>query len=97
MSKEIFVLRCLWFYFYVPSYDSTFANLTKEGTDLMYQIYGDETAVQYADFILDFAKDCEDTLTVVHDPLVIHTGGDYRKTKKFLEGNCRLKEEEEKD
>ncbi|CAD1469209.1 unnamed protein product, partial [Heterotrigona itama] len=82
---------------YAPSYDSTFANLTNERTDLMYQTYGDEIAVQYADFILDFAKDCDDILTVFHDPLVILTGGDYRKTKKFLEGNRRLKEEEEKD
>ncbi|CAG2060748.1 unnamed protein product, partial [Timema podura] len=34
---------------YAPSYDSTFANLTKEESDLVYQTYGDETAVQYAE------------------------------------------------
>lgn len=34
---------------YAPSYDSTFANLTKEESDLVYQTYGDDTAVQYAE------------------------------------------------
>jgi len=34
---------------YAPSYDSTFANLTKEESDLVYQTYGDETSVQYAE------------------------------------------------
>lgn len=34
---------------YAPSYDSTFANLSKEESDLVYQTYGDETAVQYAE------------------------------------------------
>jgi bromodomain-containing protein 7/9 len=34
---------------YAPSYDSTFANLTKEESDLVYQTYGDETCVQYAE------------------------------------------------
>ncbi|XP_011334541.1 bromodomain-containing protein 7 isoform X1 [Ooceraea biroi] len=81
---------------YAPSYDSTFANLTKEETDLVYQTYGDETAVQYAESILDFAKDCDYTLTMVDDLLDILTGGDHRKTKKFLEEKRRLKEEEEK-
>lgn len=34
---------------YAPSYDSTFANLTKEESELVFQTYGDETAVQYAE------------------------------------------------
>ncbi|KAG7203201.1 hypothetical protein KM043_010307 [Ampulex compressa] len=72
-------------------------NMSKpEETDLVYQTYGDETAVQYAESILDFAKDCDYTLTMVDDLLDILTGGDHRKTKKFLEEKRRLKEEEEK-
>lgn len=47
---------------YAPSYDSTFANLSKEETDLVFQTYGSDTAVQYAESILDFAKDCDYTL-----------------------------------
>ncbi|XP_032686946.1 bromodomain-containing protein 7 isoform X2 [Odontomachus brunneus] len=96
MSKPVKSLYYGAFGSYAPNYDSTFANLTKEETDLVYQTYGDETAVQYAESILDFAKDCDYTLTMVDDLLDILTGGDHRKTKKFLEEKRRLKEEEEK-
>lgn len=96
MSKPVKPLYYGAFGSYAPSYDSTFANLTKEETDLVYQTYGDETAVQYAESILDFAKDCDYTLTMVDDLLDILTGGDHRKTKKFIEEKRRLKEEEEK-
>ncbi|XP_053985276.1 bromodomain-containing protein 7 isoform X2 [Hylaeus volcanicus] len=96
MSKPVKPLYYGAFGSYAPSYDSTFANLTKDETDLVYQTYGDETAVQYAESILDFAKDCDYTLTMVDDLLDILTGGDHRKTKKFLEEKRRLREEEEK-
>nr|CAD7443088.1 unnamed protein product [Timema bartmani] len=81
---------------YAPSYDSTFANLTKEESDLVYQTYGDETAVQYAESILDFSKDCDFTLTMVDDLLDLLTGGEHRKTKRFLEDRRKLREEEER-
>ncbi|XP_015585010.1 bromodomain-containing protein 7 isoform X2 [Cephus cinctus] len=96
MSKPVKPLYYGAFGSYAPSYDSTFANLTKEETDLVYQTYGDDTAVQYAESILDFAKDCDYTLTMVDDLLDILTSGDHRKTKKFLEEQRRLREEEEK-
>ncbi|XP_008550273.1 bromodomain-containing protein 7 isoform X1 [Microplitis demolitor] len=96
MSKPVKSLYYGAFGSYAPSYDSTFANLTKEETELVYQTYGDETAVQYAESILDFAKDCDYTLTMVDDLLDILTGGDHRKTKKLLEEKRRLKEEEKK-
>ncbi|KAG8036576.1 hypothetical protein G9C98_003898 [Cotesia typhae] len=96
MSKPVKPLYYGAFGSYAPSYDSTFANLTKEETELVYQTYGDETAVQYAESILDFAKDCDYTLNMVDDLLDILTGGDHRKTKKLLEEKRRLKEEEKK-
>ncbi|XP_011260222.1 bromodomain-containing protein 7 isoform X2 [Camponotus floridanus] len=96
MSKPVKPLYYGAFGSYAPSYDSTFSNLTKEETDLVYQTYGDETAVQYAESILDFAKDCDYTLTMVDDLLDILTGGDHRKTKKFIEEKRKLREEEEK-
>lgn len=34
---------------YAPSHDSTFANLSKDESDLVYQTYGDESSVQYAE------------------------------------------------
>ncbi|XP_047000095.1 bromodomain-containing protein 7 isoform X1 [Schistocerca americana] len=81
---------------YAPSYDSTFANLTKEETELIYQTYGDETAVQYAESILDFAKDNDYTLTMVDNLLDLLTSGEHSKTKKILEERRKLREEEEK-
>ncbi len=39
-----------------PCYDSTFANLTKEETDLVASTYGDDVGVQYAESILNFSR-----------------------------------------
>ena len=33
---------------FCPTYDSTFANLSKEESEMVYATYGNETAVQYA-------------------------------------------------
>lgn len=59
---------------YAPSFDSTFANLSKEESELVLQTYGDENAVQYAESILDFTKDCDYTLQMVDSLLDILTG-----------------------
>ncbi|KAF5292645.1 hypothetical protein FQR65_LT11197 [Abscondita terminalis] len=80
---------------YAPSYDSAFANLTKEESDLVFQTYGSDTSVQYAESILDFAKDCDYTLQMVDSLLDLLTGGDHSKTKKILEEKKMLREEEE--
>lgn len=80
---------------YAPSYDSAFANLTKEESDLVYQTYGSEAAVQYSESILDFAKDCDYTVWMVDSLLDLLTGGDHGKTKKILEERKKLREEEE--
>lgn len=81
---------------YAPSYDSTFANLTKEESDLLHETYGDEPAVQYAESILNFAKDCDYTLTMVDNLLDLMTSGEHRKTKKFIDERQKMREEEEK-
>lgn len=67
---------------YAPSYDSAFANLTKEDSDLVYQTYGSETAVQYAESILDFAKDNDYTVWIVDSLLDLLTGHEHGRTKK---------------
>nr|XP_018916465.1 PREDICTED: bromodomain-containing protein 7 [Bemisia tabaci] len=81
---------------YAPSYDSTFANLSKEESDLVYQTYGDDTSVQYAESILNFAKDSDYTLTMVDNLLDLLTGGEHRKTKKIIDEKRKFREEEEK-
>ncbi|KAK3932570.1 Bromodomain-containing protein 7 [Frankliniella fusca] len=81
---------------YAPSHDSTFANLSKDESDLVYQTYGDEAAVQYAESILDFAKDNDYTITMVDNLLDILTHGEHRRTKKNLEDRRKMREEEER-
>lgn len=80
---------------YAPSYDSTFANLTKEETGLLYRTYGDESAVQYAESLLDFAKDSDYTTVMVDSLLDIMTSGEHRKTKKILDEKKKAKEQED--
>ncbi|KAK9753996.1 protein of unknown function (DUF3512) [Popillia japonica] len=80
---------------YAPSYDSAFSNLSKEESDLVYQTYGSETAVQYAESILDFAKDNDYTVWLVDSLLDLLTGNEHGRTKKILDEHKKLREEEE--
>ncbi|XP_073996393.1 bromodomain containing 7/9 isoform X1 [Rhodnius prolixus] len=81
---------------YAPSYDSTFANLSKEESDLLYETYGDENATLYAESVLNFAKDCDYTLTMVDNLLDLLTAGEHRKSKAIIDEQRRFREEEEK-
>ncbi|XP_017780549.1 PREDICTED: bromodomain-containing protein 7 [Nicrophorus vespilloides] len=80
---------------YAPSYDSAFANLTKEESDLVYQTYGSDSAVQYAESILDFTRDCDYTVYMVDSLLDLLTGGEHSKTKKVLDDKRQMREEED--
>ncbi|XP_044261561.1 bromodomain-containing protein 7 isoform X1 [Tribolium madens] len=80
---------------YAPSYDSAFANLSKEESDLVYQTYGSDTAVQYAESVLDFVKDSDYATHLVDSLLDLLTGGDHSKTRRVLDENKKLREEEE--
>ncbi|XP_056645348.1 bromodomain-containing protein 7 [Diorhabda sublineata] len=80
---------------YAPSYDSAFANLSKEESDLVYHTYGSDTAVQYAESVQDFVKDSDYATHLVDSLLDLLTGGDHSKTKKILEDNKTLREEEQ--
>ncbi|XP_023015201.1 bromodomain containing 7/9 isoform X2 [Leptinotarsa decemlineata] len=79
---------------YAPSYDSAFSNLSKEESDLVYQTYGSDSAVQYAESVQDFVKDSDYATHLVDSLLDLLTGGDHSKTKKILEENKNLREEE---
>lgn len=80
---------------YSPQYDSMFANLTKDESDLVLSAYGDEMGIQYAESIMSFAKDCDYVMTMVDNLLDILTGGEHSKTMKLL-GERRKCIEEEK-
>lgn len=80
---------------YAPSYDSAFSNLSKDESDLVYQTYGSDAAVQYSESILDFAKDNDYTVWMVDSLLDLLTGGEHTKTKRILDEKKQLREEEE--
>ena len=61
-----------------PSYDSTFSNLTKEESDLVYSTYGDEAGVQYAESILNFSRNCDYAMFIVDHLLDILTDNAHR-------------------
>ena len=77
-----------------PTYDSTFANLTKEETELIYSTYGDDVGVAYAESIKNFSKNCEYATFIVDHLLDILTGNEHRKTSKLIEEQKLLRSEE---
>ena len=78
-----------------PSYDSTFANLTKEETELVFSTYCDPAGVQYAESVLNFSRNCDYAMYVVDHLLDILTGNEHRKTSKYIEEMKNLRKEEE--
>merc|ERR1719397_1879512 len=57
-----------------PTHDSTFANLTKAETELVYSTYGDDVGVSYAESIKNFSRNCEYATFIVDHLLDILTG-----------------------
>ncbi|XP_041455209.1 bromodomain-containing protein 7-like isoform X2 [Lytechinus variegatus] len=78
---------------FAPGYDSTFANLSKEESDLIYSTYGDEEGVKYAKSIQEYVKDSGDHVTKMVDNLLDSlTNGEHSKTKEQIRQNQELKE-----
>ncbi|XP_071957411.1 bromodomain-containing protein 7-like [Antedon mediterranea] len=70
---------------YAPSYDSSFSNISKEESDLLYSTYADETGIQYSKSIQDFVKDAGSYVTKFVDNLLdTLTNGEHSKTMKQL-------------
>lgn len=74
---------------YAPSYDSTFANLTKEESDIVLSTYGEDTGVPYAESILDFVRDCDYALHIADDLLNLMTHGEHTAVARILEEKRR--------
>ena len=79
---------------YGPAYDSTFANLTKQETELVYSTYGDDVGVAYAESIKNFSKNCEYATFIVDHLLDILSGNEHKKTTKYIEEQKALRAEE---
>ena len=80
---------------YAPSYDSTFSNMTKDESDLVYATYGEETGVQYAESILDFVRDCDYALHMADDLLNLMTHGEHTTVAKILEEKRKIYQQEQ--
>lgn len=65
---------------FAPMYDSRFANLSKEESELVLNTYGDETGSEYASSIMDFSRDSSYASTLANGLLDILTQGEHRKT-----------------
>lgn len=80
---------------YAPSFDSSFANITKEESDMLMNAYGDETGVQYAKSIMSFAESTGDTtIKMVDNMLDALTNGEHSKVQWQIDQ--RRKEETKK-
>lgn len=81
---------------FAPLYDSRFANLSKEESELVLNTYGDETGTEYARSIMDFSRDSSYASTLANGLLDILTHGEHRKTiSKLMESQYQRYEQSE--
>ena len=95
VSKAVYPLYYGAYSSHGPTYDSTFANLTKEETELIYNTYGDNVGVQYAESILNFSRNCDYAMFIVDHLLDILTGNEHRKTSHYIAEQKMLRREDD--
>ena len=66
----------------------------KQETELVYNTYGDDVGVAYAESIKNFSKNCEYATIIVDNLLDILTGNEHKKTSKYIEEQKLLRSEE---
>ncbi len=66
----------------------------KQETELVYNTYGDDVGVAYAESIKNFSKNCEYATIIVDNLLDILTGNEHKKTSKYIEEQKSLRSEE---
>lgn len=96
MAKPVKPLNYGAFSSFCPTYDSTFANLSKEESEMVYSTYGNETHVQYAESIMEYSKDCDMAMHLVDQLLNLLTHQQHSRTKAVIQERRRLQEEEER-
>ncbi|XP_070986472.1 bromodomain-containing protein 7-like [Oncorhynchus clarkii lewisi] len=66
---------------YAPTYDSSFANIGKEDTDLIYSFYGEEASLQGSESLSEFLSKSEEHMYKLADNLLdALTNGEHSKT-----------------
>ncbi|XP_050076896.1 bromodomain-containing protein 7 [Anopheles maculipalpis] len=78
---------------FAPVFDSRFANLSKEETEMVLNTYGCETGADYAESILRFAMDSTFAAGMAHNLLDVLTNGEHRQTYgKLYESHMQREE-----
>lgn len=68
---------------YAPTYDSSFANISKDDSDLIYSFYGEESSLQGSDSLSEFmAKSDEYAYKMADNILDALTNGEHSKSLK---------------
>ncbi|XP_022052806.1 bromodomain-containing protein 7 [Acanthochromis polyacanthus] len=71
---------------YAPAYDSSFANVSKDDSDLIYSFYGEESSLQGSDSLSEFlAKSDEYVYKLADNLLDAVTNGEHSKVLKETE------------
>ncbi|XP_029934505.1 bromodomain-containing protein 7 isoform X2 [Myripristis murdjan] len=79
---------------YAPTYDSSFANISKEDSDLIYSFYGEESSLQGSESITEFLAKSEEYMYKLADNLLdAVTNGEHSKTLKDTEPTAQQVEQ----
>ncbi|XP_060901675.1 bromodomain-containing protein 7 [Labrus mixtus] len=71
---------------YAPTYDSSFANVSKDDSDLIYSSYGEEASMQGSDNLSEFLAKSDDYVYKLADNILdAVTNGEHSKTLKETE------------
>ncbi|XP_077443977.1 bromodomain-containing protein 7 isoform X3 [Stigmatopora argus] len=82
---------------YAPTYDSSFSNVSKEDSDLIYCLYGEESNLQGPDSLSEFLSKSEEYVYKMADNLLdALTNGEHSKTLKETEPQVEEVSKEEK-
>lgn len=78
---------------YAPTYDSSFANVSKEDSDLIYSIYSDESSLQGSESIAGFLAKSEEHMSRLADNILDSlTNGEH---SRHLKENAASSQEEQ--
>ncbi|XP_053349491.1 bromodomain-containing protein 7 [Clarias gariepinus] len=78
---------------YAPTYDSSFANISKEDSDLIYSCYGDESSLQGSESAADFLAKSEEYMCRLADNVLDSlTNGEHSRRLKETEASTQEEE-----
>ncbi|XP_036391207.1 bromodomain-containing protein 7 [Megalops cyprinoides] len=81
---------------YAPVYDSSFANISKEDSDLIYSYYGDESSLQGSDSISEFLSKADENIDKMADNILdaLSNGEHSRALKEMQTAETNQDDEE---